>query len=519
MPPLSCVCGSGDAGAQPVTPTAAARALIVTIRRCRAGSPALVALVLAVHAMVGASALAAALPPPVVNALRDAAVPQDSVAVVIQEVGAATPALSHRADVAMNPASVMKLVTSFVALEWLGPAFTWKTEAYLDGELKDGTLAGNLVLKGYGDPKITLENFWLLLRELRQKGLRDIKGDLVLDRSYFSANGHDPGRFDEQPLRAYNVGPDALLVNFKTVRFILAPDADNRRVTVRAEPALAGLTVRNTLKLTNAECGDWKANARAGFVSSGDKAEATFAGTYALACDEQNWYVSLMHHPGYAGGTFRQLWQEAGGTLSGQVKDGAASPGAKLFAALTSPQLAEIVRDINKFSNNVMARQLFLTIDAQANGAPASAERAATTTKEWLKKRGLNFPELVMENGAGLSRVERISAEHLNQLLQTAFASPIMPEFISSFSLTAVDGTMKKRLLGTGAAGQAHIKTGTLDGVRAAAGYVLDANGRRWTVVAIINHPNAGYAQPALDALVQWVANAAARRTGKQGGS
>ena len=449
----------------------------------------------------------ATLPSSVVAALRDAGVPQDSVAVVVQGVGAPAPILAQRAETAMNPASVMKLVTSFVALEWLGPAFTWKTEAYLDGDLKEGTLTGNLVLKGYGDPKITLENFWLLLRELRQRGLRDIKGDLILDRSYFAANGHEPGRFDEQPLRAYNVGPDALLVNFKSVRFILAPDPENRRVSLRAEPPLAGLAVRNTLKLTNTDCGDWKSHARAGFTSSGDKAEAKFAGSYALACGEQNWYVSLMHHAGYAGGAFRQLWQEAGGSLSGQVRDGAAGPNAKLFATMTSPQLAEIVRDINKFSNNVMARQLFLTIDAQANGAPATPERAAATTRDWLKRRGLNFPELVMENGAGLSRIERISAEHLNLLLQTAFASAIMPEFMSSFSLSAVDGTMKRRLLGTGAAGQAHIKTGTLDGVRAAAGYVLDAYGRRWTVVGMINHPNAVNAQPALDALLQWVAN------------
>ena len=445
------------------------------------------------------------------NALREAGIPQDSVAVVIQETGAPSPLLSLHGETAMNPASVMKLVTSFVALEWLGPAYTWKTEAYVEGELKDGTLNGNLILKGYGDPKITLENFWLLLRDLRQKGLREIKGDLILDRTYFAANGQDPARFDEQPLRAYNVGPDALLVNFKAVRFIFSPDAENRRVAVRAEPPLAGLTLRNTLKLTNTDCGDWKGHARAVFSSNGDKAEATFGGAYAQACAEQNWYVSLMNHPGYAGGAFRQLWQETGGTLSGQVRDGAANPSAKLFATMTSPQLAEIVRDINKFSNNVMARQLFLTIDAQANGPPATPERAATTTRDWLKRRGLNFPELVMENGAGLSRIERISAQHLNMLLQSAFASAVMPEFMSSFSLSAVDGTMKRRLQGTGAAGQAHIKTGTLDGVRAAAGYVLDAHGRRWTVVGMVNHPNAVNAQPALDALLQWVANGPGR--------
>jgi D-alanyl-D-alanine carboxypeptidase/D-alanyl-D-alanine-endopeptidase (penicillin-binding protein 4) len=160
----------------------------------RQGAPALLLLLAA--ALCAPPAPAAAPPPPVANALREAGIPQDSVAIVIQEIGAAKPALALRADVAMNPASVMKLVTSFVALEWLGPGFTWKTEAYLDGELKDGTLAGNLVLKGYGDPKITLENFWLLLRELRQKGLRDIAGE-VLDRSHRDGR---PGRFDGQPL-------------------------------------------------------------------------------------------------------------------------------------------------------------------------------------------------------------------------------------------------------------------------------------------------------------------------------
>ena len=460
----------------------------------------------ALSLLLVAVAAAAPLPAVIANALRDAGIAQDSVAIIVQETGAASPVVAHRGDAPMNPASVMKLVTTFVALEWLGPAFTWKTEAYVDGELKDGVLAGNLTLKGYGDPKITLENFWLLLRELRQKGLREIKGDLILDRTYFAARGHEPGRFDEQPLRAYNVGPDALLVNFKTIRFVLSPDAELRRVSVRAEPPLSGLMVKNALKLTNAECGDWKGNARAGFTSNGDVAEAAFAGSYAIACGEQSWYVSLLDHPSYAGATFRELWSETGGTLSGRAKDGVLAPGARPFATMTSPQLAEIVRDINKFSNNVMARQLLLTLDAQANGAPATTERAAATVRDWLTKRGLPFRELVIENGAGLSRIERISAEHLNQLLQSAFASPVMPEFVSSFSLTAVDGTMKKRLLGTGAAGQAHIKTGTLDGVRAAAGYVLDPRGRRWTVVGIINHPNAVNAQGALDALLQWVA-------------
>jgi len=478
-------------------------------RRLARASLALIPAILAFGSITAAPA--PAVPPAVASALHEARIPLDSIALVVQEVGA-QPAVTRNADVPMNPASLMKLVTTFTALEALGPAFTWKTEAHVDGELKDETLAGNLILKGGGDPKITLESFWLLLRELRQKGIREIRGDVLLDRSLFAGNAHDAGRFDEQPLRAYNVGPDALLLNFKAVRFVIAPDNEGLRVGVRADPALPGLTVRNTLKLTAGDCGDWKTSARATFANGSDRAEATFAGTYALSCGEQSWNLSLLSQAGYAANLFRGLWQEMGGTLAGQVRDGSVGPNSRLFATLTSPQLAEIVRDINKFSNNVMARQLFLTLDAQANGAPATTERAATTVRSLLAKRGLVFPELMMENGAGLSRSDRISAAHLTQLLQTAFASAVMPEFISSLPLTAADGTMRKRLLGTAAAGQAHIKTGSLEGVRAQAGYVLDARGRRWTVVAMVNHANAANAQPAFDALLQWVASGAAGR-------
>ena len=460
---------------------------------------------------MAATAVAAPVPATVASRLHEVGIPLDNAAIVVQEIGAAQPLVARGADTPMNPASVMKLVTTFVALEALGPAFTWKTEAWLDGTLSDGTLTGNLVLKGGGDPKITLESFWLLIRDLRQRGLRDIKGDLVLDHSLFGSSAQDAGRFDDQPLRAYNVGTDALLVNFKAVRFVIAADQDSRTVTVRADPPLPGLALRNGLRLVNGECGDWKTTVKPTFVNGPDHAEAAFSGSYARGCGEQSWTLSFMSHSGYTGNLFRLLWQESGGTLSGQVRDGLFGSGAKLFATLTSPQLSEIVRDINKYSNNVMARQLFLTLDAQANGAPASAERAAGTVKSLLAKRGLDFPELSIENGAGLSRSDRITAAHLTQLLQGAFASAVMPELMSSLPLTAVDGTMKKRLLGSTAAGQSHIKTGTLEGVRSLAGFVLDPKGRRWSVVAIVNHPNAVNSQGALDALLQWVANGPTR--------
>ena len=138
----------------------------------------------------------------------------------------------------MNPASVMKLVTTFAALELLGPDYRWKTEAYLGGPLDNGTLEGDLILKGYGDPKITIEQWQAFMATLRAQGLAAVTGDLVLDRSYFRLPPHDPAAFDGEPLRPYNVGPDALLVNFKAVRFVFAPDAAGDGVDVRVEPPL-----------------------------------------------------------------------------------------------------------------------------------------------------------------------------------------------------------------------------------------------------------------------------------------
>ncbi|MCU0812361.1 MAG: D-alanyl-D-alanine carboxypeptidase, partial [Thiobacillaceae bacterium] len=127
--------------------------------------------------------------------------------------------------------------------------------------------------------------------------------------------------------------------------------------------------------------------------------------------------------------------------------------------------------------------------------------------------RGLGFAELVIDNGSGLSRSERISADSLNRLLLDAWKNPVMPEFISSMPIVGIDGTMKKRLKESGATGRAHIKTGTLDGVKTAAGYALDAQGRRVAVTFLINDPRAAAGGPAIDALINWVAQ---RRAGEK---
>ena len=446
------------------------------------------------------------LPAPVARALKTAGVPPSAVAVLVQDVDARMPRASFNAAQPMNPASVMKLVTTYAALELLGPAYTWKTEAFARGPLKDGVLEGDLLLKGYGDPKLGFEQFWLLLRQLRAKGLREIRGDLVLDRGHFAADNHDPARFDGEPLRPYNVGPDALLLNFKSIRLGFVPDAERKSLAVYAEPAPAQLDIVNLVKLTDAACGNaWYEGIRMDLAHAGAGARLVLTGDYPAACGEKSRHVAVLDHPHFVAGVFRQLWGELGGTFSGNLREGATPAAARLLARSESPALAEVVREINKYSNNVMARQLYLTLGAEATKRPARGADAEAAVRAWLAQKELRMPELVIENGAGLSRSDRISAENLARLLLAAYASPVMPEFIASLPLAGIDGTMRKRLNGNGVAGQAHVKTGYLDGVRALAGYVLDRRGKRVVVVFLANHPNSAATKAAQDALLACV--------------
>ena len=334
----------------------------------------------------------ARLPVTVTAALKAAAIPVNAVGIYVQEAGADSPRLAVNATQALNPASTMKLLTTFAALDVLSPAYTWKTEARVDALLANGVLAGDLYLKGSGDPKLTFEQFWLLLRQLRAEGLRDIGGDLVLDRSLFNLPAPDPAAFDSQPLRPYNVSPDALLVGFKTVRLALTPNAATKTLQVAAEPLPANLDISNLAHLSNNGCGDWKEGLRADVARRGERYRLVITGSYPASCGRKNWHLAAMPHADYVRGVFEQLWRELGGSIKGGVRDGSAPATAHVVGSIESPTLAEIVRDINKFSNNVMARQLYLTLATESTGRPARPEDADATLRAWLDAKHLRFP-------------------------------------------------------------------------------------------------------------------------------
>ena len=438
------------------------------------------------------------LPGTVLDALKLANIPLSSVSIVVQQAGARTPLLTRNAKRAMNPASTMKLLTTFVGLDTLGPAYQWKTEAYLDGTLENGVLRGNLVFKGYGDPKLTVEQFWLWLGELRQRGLREIRGDIVLDRSFFEDAKNDPAEFDNDPTRAYNVGPNAILLNFNALHLRLVPGAVQANALI--EPDLSGYAIKNYITTAIQQ------PCRGGDTYTARLVERNIVleGTIPMDCGEVDDYFSLLPHDEYFFAVFSSLWRELGGTLRGKLREGRVPADQAAFSTRLSQPLSEVIRDINKFSNNTMARQLFLTLGA-ADGSPASIARSTMAVEQWLSARQLQFPELVLENGAGLSRTERISVQHLAEILQHAARSPFSAELEASLPILGMDGTMKKRFKDNEIAGYAHIKSGMLEGVKSIAGYVHAGDGKRWIVVFIINHPNALGGQDAQDALIEWV--------------
>ncbi|MBU1329388.1 MAG: D-alanyl-D-alanine carboxypeptidase/D-alanyl-D-alanine-endopeptidase [Gammaproteobacteria bacterium] len=439
------------------------------------------------------------LPPSVQKALQTNKISTQSMSLVTLPLTGPGASTYFNADVSVNPASTMKLVTTYAALELLGPTYQWKTEFYTDGPLKDGVLNGNLYLKGGGDPKLNMEKLWLLLRDLRANGVRQVTGDLVLDRSHFLQPElpvfNDDGGDANKP---YLVSPDSLLVNLKSLRFIAR--AENGKVHIAAEPPIAEVKIDNKVKLLPAaKCPGWP-DVRYNPVSEFDGVNVIVTGQLAEGCSAQT-YLALLDHPGYAAGAIRAIWQELGGSILGQTRSASVPDDARLLARSFSPDLVEIIRDINKYSNNTMARQLLLSIGAQfrneADGDDAKA--AQRVIRDWLARKGITAPQLVIENGSGLSRDERISAREMAKILQAAWQSPYAAEFISSMPLVAMDGTMRRRLRNSALVGQAHIKTGTLNNVRAIAGFSRDNNGNSWAVVAILNDPKPWGASSILD--------------------
>ncbi len=463
---------------------------------------------LAVIALMACAAPARAdsLPPSVAQALHKAGIPDPSVSLFVQAVDAEQPILRHNAEKAMNPASVMKLVTAFAALDALGPARTWTTHISTNGAIEDGVLLGDLFITGNADPLLNHERIWKMLRQLRMLDIETIQGDIVLDDSVLRLPPHDPYLFDGRGLRPYNSGPYGLLLHFNTLSLLLIPATQTGLpTTVIPSPALSAVQIDNRITTSAGNCGIWYSRLDARIENNDAMPRIILSGTLPASCGVQNWGVAPLPAAQFSAELITAQWAELGGKLRGHVRHGGTPAQRTLLASNTSPALAEIVREMNKWSSNVIARQLLAILGAKDKTSTNMVASGAAAATEQLRLAGVDIDGLHIENGAGLSRSARIKADSLGNMLIAAWRKPFMPEFIAALPIAGIDGTARRNLGRNGARGQAHIKTGTINNVRAIGGYVQDHDGRRYAVVMMVNHPNANDSLNAQNALIDWV--------------
>lgn len=441
---------------------------------------------------------AAALPTPIAQALAYYGLPETAVAIWVQALDSETPELVHNGQTPFNPASVMKLITTAAALDQLGPVYTFQTRVWAGGSIQNGVLEGSLYIEGGGDPALTQARAWQLLHDLRQSGLSTIHGDLILDGHYYALPPLTPTPFDDAPLKPYNAQPSALLINHNTVALHLRPATWGLTATLDP-PAIPVDTHVHLDPISACPHGTEGLELR----RLGD--QLSVSGHYPINCGERTLWVNLLPPETNTAVHLATLWKALGGTLTGQVRWGPIPANANLLLSHPSLPLASLVRDVNKFSNNVMARMLFLNLGARHSGQPATLDSSRIALHEWLANRNLASDGLIFDNGSGLSREERLTADTLTRLLRWTTRQPWFFDFAASLPILGVDGTLKNRLADTPLTGKAWLKTGSLNGSRTLAGFVRTQDGRLKTLVFLINHPRADESSRLQETLLRWV--------------
>jgi len=447
-----------------------------------------------------------ALPAELAKAIKKSGFAGESIGLYVQAVDSAKPLITFRAQTPFNPASVIKLVTTAAAMAILGPGYHWTNEILYSGNVKGDTLTGNLYFRGNGDPYLTPERFWRLLNRLSIYGIKNISGDIIVDSTYFAPKPVDYGAFDAQPFRTYHVGPNAVLVGFQATEFHFS--ATRQRVNIVPFPSSSKLQVINKVKRVKGKCGAWQKRLMIKTHTTKQRVlQVTFTGRYAQSCGRRTLYRRVTDSQDHFQHFFLPFWQQLGGKFHGELRQGTVPSKATLLFEDTSISLSEAIRYINKFSNNVMTRQVLLSIGAQSLGPPGTTDKGLTAVKTWLKQQHLDTTGLKLDNGSGLSRDTRVTAALLGRLLHLIFQRAYMPEFMASLPVSGIDGAMARRFNGESLEGHAHIKTGLLDFVQTMAGYVTTADGKRYVVVLLINGPRAHTkaGKNLQDQVIRWV--------------
>ena len=446
------------------------------------------------------------IPKKLSETLRQYEISLNDVTLLVQAMDEVTPRVALNLDIDRNPASLIKLITTWVALEVLGPNFTWETNLYAAKSAHRGNIVGNIILKGDGDPYFLNRDLWTLLGELKNSGISQITGDLLIDETKFLVDETDPYLFDGDGRHIYNALPKAFVLNFNSIELKFTVDQAGKVILLTTKPSMPDLNLINNIGVIQKPCIGDMPKIKLSLVNAN---EYLISGVMPTSCDEYKIYRDLIPHHLYVKNMFEKYWAQWGGTFSGSVGFGEVGTEHELLASFKSRPLGELVRVTNKWSNNLMARMLVYSLAGDIGEPPYTRSSGLKVIMRELRKNNLDTSNLAIDNGSGLSRDTKLTGRFLFQFLKNAWGKPYMPEFVSSMSIAGVDGTARKRFQHPSQIGVMHLKTGSLEDVSAIAGYIHKKNGKTFVVFSIINSPNVndGIGKKFESALLDWTAD------------
>ena len=442
---------------------------------------------------------AAGLPEAVLDALQTTKIDPQHLVVSVRSVHEDPQALrvAWQDNKTTLPASSAKIVTTLAALDILGPAYRWETGFYHDGEITQKTLKGNLWIKGGGDPHYVAENLWRDAMRLKALGIERIEGQVYIDRTLF--NQPAQGNFDANTTRPYNLQADAALYNYSSVVIRIRADQKQQKALLSVMPPLRGMQLPESIRLKEGACSGWKQQLQA---KSEHFLQPVFNGAFPSACEEKVFTYTVKDTDAFWQAALGGIFDQVGIVWNHRVQEKSLPENARWLLSAQSEDLAQMIRYTNKWSNNVLARHIFLTL-GDSSGKGLNYEKSRHRLQQWLTDTvGLSKGAIYLDNGSGLSRRAHVSARAMTDLLRYGYFNVRAAEWFSSFPISATDGTMKRRY---GAPGQAYMKTGYLNEVKTMAGIVQSRSGRRYVVYAGIEDKKASQGNPVLDALLQWL--------------
>lgn len=417
--------------------------------------------------------------------IKDPALNHGTQGVLVRSLATNTTLYEHNADTLLVPASNQKLLVSAVALEKLGPDFTYRTGVYALGKIDKGVLSGDLILKGGGDPVLETADLTNLAKQVKAAGINSVKGDVIADDSMFDTQRLGWGwSWDGLPYY-YSAEISALNLNRNTVSvFVYPAKTAGAQAEVKIIPNTEYLTIENTSVTGPKDSRNtiWIDRPLGqNVIRVGGSIAVGTVVTRRVAP------VTISEPQLYAGCVFADELEKQGIDVAGSVKAGTAATEAKPLCTHTSPPMSQILRLLNKPSDNLVAEVLLKTLGAVVNGKGSSGS-GADVEKEVLKGFGLDMSALSIVDGSGLSKHNCISPRNIVTLLTYMKTAENADVFVDSLPIAGVDGTLAYRMKGTSAEKNVRAKTGTLAKVVSLSGYVTTKSGERLVFSIIFNN-------------------------------